>query len=326
MARETAREIDAAAAQWASRADRGLSDSEERELDAWLALDVRRAGAYARARAVALHTERARALGSDYDPADFREVAEAPAPFVGFPRRRLLFAGGGAIAAGLVGALTIGVQLQARRHVTGRGEVRVVPLEDGSVVTLNTDSKVEVAYSDERRNVRLIEGEALFDVAKDPARPFVVAAGDSEVRAVGTSFTVRRLRDAPVQVLVREGVVEVRRRATAAAPVRAVANTRLVARAASADMVAVAVPATEVGRELAWREGRIAFEGETLAEAAEEFARYSDTRIRIDDPAIAREQIAGLFQANDPVGFAQAVAVSLDLRAQVGAGEVRLSR
>lgn len=327
MSRETAQEIDLAAADWAARVDRGLSADEEQALDAWLADDPRRVGAYGRMRAVALHSERARALGPGFDAANF--VDPAPAP-VTLSRRRMLL-GGGAIAAGIGGAvaLALGLNLRGVRYNTRLGEVKVTPLADGSVMTLNTASRVSVSFSDRERRIHLLEGEALFDVAKDPSRPFIVDAGDARVRAVGTSFTVRRLADAPVQVLVREGVVEVDRDAPAAGarPVRLVANTRAVVSASPTVAVsAVAIAPTDIGRELAWREGRIAFEGETLSQAAEQFARYSDTRIVIDDPAIAREEITGLFQANDPVGFAQAVATSFNLRAEVGAGEVRLRR
>jgi len=324
MPRQTSHQIDDEAADWAARVDRApLSAADEQALAAWLEGDVRRQGAYAKARAVALHSERARALGAGFDPARF-EPHRASGP----TRRGLLWLGGGAAAAGLAGVATLGVLRSGADHFnTRKGEVRVVPLADGSVMTLNTASKVTVSYTRERREVRLIEGEALFDVAKDPARPFLVQAGDTWVRAVGTSFTVRRLGDAPVQVLVREGVVEVKDRAgLPARPVRAAANTRLVASAAGIAAAAAPITPSEVSRELSWREGRIAFEGETLAQAAGEFSRYSDTRIVIDDPAIAGQEITGLFQANDPVGFAQAVAVSLDLKAQVGAGQVRLYR
>jgi transmembrane sensor len=86
------------------------------------------------------------------------------------------------------------------------------------------------------------------------------------------------------------------------------------------------VPAAQLQRRLAWQDGHIAFEGETLAAAAAEFARYSDTRIVIEDPALAKEEIAGLFKATDPVGFAQTIALSLNARASVGEGEVRLTR
>ena len=323
MSRETAREIDAAAAAWAARVDRGLSSPESEALDAWLAVDTRRAGAYARARAVALHTERARALGADYDPNKF---APAPRPIL---TRRGLMVGGGAIAASTVAAVVGTLMLGSRHYATERGGTRVVPLEDGSVVTLNTASKMSVRFSKDRRDIRLSDGEALFDVAKDRSRPFVVAAGDTLVRAVGTSFTVRYLRGGPVQVLVREGVVEVthRRADSPAHLVRLTANTRAaVTPQDPAPIKVAAVSADEVGRELAWKDGRLAFEGETLSQAAAEFARYSDTRIVIDDPALAREAITGLYQSNDPVGFARAAALALNARAEVRKDEVVLSR
>jgi transmembrane sensor len=93
-----------------------------------------------------------------------------------------------------------------------------------------------------------------------------------------------------------------------------------------ATISAMAVPVVQVHRQLAWQNGQIAFEGETLAQAAQEFSRYSDTRIVIEDPALAREEIAGLFKATDPVGFAQTIAISLNAHASIGEGEVRLTR
>lgn len=327
MSRATAQEIDLEAADWAARVDRGLSPVEERALDAWLASDLRRLGAYGRVRAIAVHTERARALAPNFDPAKFQTRARRPV----VSRRGVLLAGGGAIAAGVTGVAVVGLGLldRGQHYSTRLGEVKVTPLADGSVMTLNTASRAVVNLSDSRRSIRLLEGEALFDVARDPARPFLVDAGETLVRAVGTSFTVQRLGDAPVQVLVREGIVEVSRQAESAAPrpVRVGANTRAVAFSSSASSVAaVPVEAALVRRELAWREGRIAFQGETIGQAAAQFSRYSETRIAIDDPTIAAEEITGLFQANDPVGFAQAVASSFGLRAEVSAGEVRLSR
>jgi len=212
--------------------------------------------------------------------------------------------------------------------------MKVVPLADGSVVNLNTDSRIRVQYTAVRRSIHLDRGEALFDVAKDAARPFVVSAGDMQVRAVGTSFSVLRLADTPVQITVREGVVEVDRDHSGArevAPVRLTANMRAEAPlgsglASPAPIRAVAVAPVEIERAVAWREGRIAFEGETLAEAVKDFQRYSDTRIVIDDPSIAKEEVTGLFQANDPVGFAQAVATGFGWHAEVGENQVRLSR
>lgn len=325
MSRETAEEIDLAAADWAARVDRGLSSDDERALDAWLGADPRRVGAYGRVRGTALYTERAQALGHAYDPAEFRRRS----PSSSLSRRGVLLVGGGVIAASVAGVVVVGLGLADRGEgfSTRLGEVKVTPLADGSVMTLNTATRAEVMFTEGERRVQLLEGEALFDVAKDSNRPFVVDTGGTLVRAVGTSFTVRRLGRTPVEVLVREGVVEVRHsaRAAAAPPVRVAANTRAVAMPTEA-VEAVTIAPDAVARELAWREGRIAFEGETLREAARQFARYSETRIVIDDPAIAAEEITGLFQANDPVGFARTVATSFGLRADIRSGEVRLSR
>lgn len=321
MPRETSQEIDAVAADWAARIDRGaLSPADEDALDAWIAGDARRLGAFMRMRAVALQSNSARALGPDFDPDAF---ARAEPRAQRLTRRRMLWFGGSAAAACALGAVGLRLATRAALHETRLGEVRVVTLEDGSVVTLNTASRIRVAFADARRTVTLEEGEALFDVARDPARPFVVEAGGTSVRAVGTSFSVKRLSDAPVEVLVREGVVEVGQPATAR-PVRMTANMRIVTGRAAARPIEIT--GNEVDREIAWRSGRIAFEGEPLAQAAAAFGRYSDTRIIIEDPGIGREEITGLFASNDPVTFARAAAASLELKATVGPGEVRLSR
>ena len=323
MSGKTAHQIDAEAADWAARIDRGpLPSGQEQAFQAWLDGDVRCLGAYARIRAVALATERARALGPDFDPDAF----VATPPFLS--RRRILQVGGAIAASALVGVGAAWQFLHTRgRFTTAKGETKVIALKDGSVVTLNTASEILVNYSERQRSVELVRGEALFDVAKNKARPFVVAAGDTSVRAVGTSFSVSRFDAAPVRVLVREGIVEVfKPGALDGRPVRISANTMAMAPSDNAGIVAQAIPSVQVRRAMAWQAGQIAFEGETLAQAAAEFSRYSDTRIVIDDPALAREEIAGLFKATDPVGFANTIAISLNAHVRVGEGEVRLTR
>jgi transmembrane sensor len=323
MSEKTAHQIDTEAADWAARFDRGpLTAGLEQAFRAWLDGDVRALGAYARIRAVALSTERARALGPDFDPEAF-----AATPSI-LPRRRVLQLGG-AIAASLL--LGVGGSWQLLRNrgrfSTAKGETKVIALKDGSVVTLNTASEILVNYSDALRSVELVRGEAMFDVAKNKSRPFVVAAGDTSVRVVGTSFSVSRFDAAPVRVLVREGIVEVfKPSAQNVQPVRITANTMAMSPADQADIVAQAVPSAQVHRAMAWQEGQIAFEGQTLAQAAAEFSRYSDTRIVVEDPALAREEIAGLFKATDPIGFANTIAISLNAHVRVGEGEVRLTR
>jgi transmembrane sensor len=125
--------------------------------------------------------------------------------------------------------------------------------------------------------------------------------------------------------LVQEGVVEVAKRdLRGGKPVRATAETQTVV-AASTPIAVKAVPRTQVERNLAWQYGQISFENETLAEAAEEFARYGATKIVVD-PAIASRTITGMFASNDPVGFANAAASVLDLHVEVQPKEVWIVR
>lgn len=323
--RPTAQEIEATAGEWVARADGGLTNEDTRALETWLQEDPRHHGAFMRLRGIALHTERARALGVQFDPHRF-----APAELLSVranARRSAWWLAGAAVAACVLIALLLPVLEMGDRYDTRRGEMRVVPLADGSTMTLNTASRVLIAYEAAQRRVKLIEGEALFEVAKDPTRPFVVEAGSATVRALGTSFTVSRLRDRPVQVIVRDGLVEVRQD-DRAPPVRMAANTRaLVPQKVQRNVPQPQHLAPEVvNRELAWRDGQLAFESEPLALAAAAFERYSATRIVIEDAHIARREITGLFTANDPVGFARAAAASLGLQAEIGEEEVRLRR
>lgn len=311
MSAESAR-IDDAAAEWAARADAGALDAHEaKALDDWLAADPRHLGAYARAAAVLSHFDKARALGPDFP----MEAADPPR----FSRRAAL----PAMAAGLVAAAGLGAvayTLVFRRYSTKLGEMRRVALPDGSTVTLNTASAIVVDFTGERRSVRLVKGEALFDVARQSS-PFIVEAGGLRLKADKANFNVRQREDRQVEVLVCAGAVELDDDGRVAKlPTATLAFAR---RSAPASMRAV--DGDDVSRKLAWREGLIAFHGETLGEAAQEFARYSDERIVIDDPEVARRTVVGLFVANDPAGFARAVATSFGLEAQSTDDGVRLT-
>jgi transmembrane sensor len=315
---ENVPDIEDIAAEWAVKTDaERLEPGEQAALDAWLDADTRHLGAFARARA-------ALAFANVGQIANGRELQGRS---LQSSRRRIIVLGSlAACGAGiLVAAPLLWRALQRESYTTQIGETKVVPLSDGSVVTLNTNSRVDVNYTKERRDIRLVRGEALFDVAHNKQRPFLVQAGDTQVRAVGTSFTVKLLPDQPVQVLVREGIVEIKRPEVPVAPViRVAANTRAIAPVA-APIVSTSVAPAEVNRALAWRVGRLSFEGETLKEAVAEFARYTDTRIEIDAPDVENQTVAGLFVSNDPVGFAKAVAASFKLRMQVSDRKIRLS-
>ncbi len=315
-------DIDRQAAEWAAETDgEGFSAERRAALDAWLAADIRHVGAYAKATAVLAHVERSRAIGLQFDVLR-RRATSLPS------RRQLILTGSIAASLAVLGVTAdFGWKyLHEGVYSTNIGETEVVPLSDGSVITLNTDSKVVVRYTKTRRVVTLVRGEALFDVAKNKEKPFIVEAHDTQLRAVGTSFAVRLLPNQPVQVLVREGVVEIRHPGVpVAAPVLVRANSRAMA-SSDSPIAVVAVAPAEVARDLAWRVGRISFDDETLAAAARDFARYSNARIVIEDPAVANRTVTGLYVSNDPIGFARAVAVSLDLQAEVRDNEVRLTR
>ena len=319
--KETFNEIDRQAAEWAARRDAAaLPVAEQAAFDAWLTADSRHLGAYARAEAVLATLERVGAAGADH----LRLVVASPARLT----RRVVVWGGSIAAALVAGALGADPLLRfftQKTYATGIGETRVVPLSDGSVITLNTNSRVVVDYKRDSRVIGLAYGEVLFDVAKDKVRPFLVNAADTEVRAVGTSFTVKLLPNQPLRVLVQEGTVEVRRPDNVQArPVRVSMNGEAIARP-SASIEAKTVQPAQVKRDLAWRLGRIAFDNVTLKDAADEFARYSDIHLLVD-PEISDQSITGLFVSNDPVGFARATAASLNLHAEIGDREVRLSR
>ncbi|HEY1072167.1 FecR family protein, partial [Brevundimonas sp.] len=235
-------------------------------------------------------------------------------------RRALVAASVGALAVGGAGAWAVR-RMQTQPFETRMGETRVVPLDDGSVMTLNTLSEGDVRYSSSAREILLEAGEALFNVVADAGRPFVVRSGEAAVVANGASFLVRRLGRAPLQVVSFGGDVAVS--GAHGGALKLAANTRALLSDGARPIHSGGVDAD---RELAWRHGRIQLEDETLSRAAREFARYNSTRIVPADPAVAGLKITGLFVANDPVAFARAAAGSLDLEVDVNAEEIRLSR
>lgn len=312
---DDATNIDDIAAAWVVREDKAALDpATQRERDDWLAADPRHRGAYARAHAVFLRAGRASALGRGFGQAPAAQGDGRRAH--GRGRRWIAALAAAAVLAMLaVGLQPLLVQDQSIEYRTGLGQVLRVPLQDGSVMTLNSDSQVRVRYSNGERRVVLLRGETLVDVTRDVERPFVVNTADTDVVAVGTSFSVRRGDDSAFVVVVNEGIVDIRQPQSGLEPLRVHANHEVVA---STDRALSVKPLVgqSVHRRLAWREGLIFFEGDTLADAAMEFSRYSDVRLLIEDPEIAKRRVVGLYSSADPEGFAKAVADSLGLKVE----------
>lgn len=201
-------------------------------------------------------------------------------------------------------------QYQFAGIATDVGEQRTLTLEDGSRVYINTDSRLTIRYDKQQRRVDLRKGEALFEVAKDASRPFIVRTGNREVQAIGTSFVVRR-DEAWVSVTVLEGKVRVGDEADSAArdfiPVASGQRLTLSSRGPQLDQPAM-------DRVAAWRGGRVAVDDMRLDEAVIEMNRYSEVKLVLADPAAGGLRVGGFFRIGDSASFARAVAATYGLK------------
>ena len=209
-------------------------------------------------------------------------------------------------------------------YKTALGEQRRIHLDDGSVVTLNTNSELAIDFSKTRRAVKLIRGEANFQVAKNPERPFGVYAGSGMVWAVGTAFNVRHSVSG-VDVIVTEGSVKVfsnigaeksselsidnareaepritgERTSAGTGREEALLIAGEVVRYSKVIESLDAVQQEDIKRKLAWQEGALIFKGESLAQAVAEISRYTDRRIIITDPFLAGLRVGGHYKTGD---------------------------
>lgn len=316
--------IEDAAAEWLARRTGGLSPSEAARLAAWLAADARHRDALAELEA---------AWATLSFPGQIGRADEAKqqlaARVVRRGRRRLAAAGAALllVVAGLVGVRTGHVAFPSATvvaSVTPRPNSQTLP--DGSTVELNAGAEIAVEYSADVRAVRLVRGEALFAVAKNPTRPFVVSAGEVTVRAVGTAFAVRHGAD-DIGVLVTEGKVAVQRSGGAGAAVVAVAAAEpiLVTAGGRVEMPAdgsrapkvapAALSAAEMAAALVWRGRRVEFTRTSLAEAVALFNGQNAVQIVVAEPAVARVAISGIFWLDDAEGFVRLLESGFALQA-----------
>jgi transmembrane sensor len=315
--RETADTIEAQASSWVSRIDRGLVAHEEASLSAWLSMDSRHVGALARARAVWQDLDRAQV----FRIADEQQRAatdQTKRPRVAHPRR---------VAAAIV-LLMMGIAgwlWYPRDEVsTAAGEVRQIPLSDGSRVTLDTRTRIEVEFAPSARLIKLESGQALFEVAKDTRRPFIVLAGQFHVRAVGTAFLVSRNGASDAEVTVTKGTVEIWSDADPIArPLSAGGHSSLAGGKIAPPEI---LTPKELERLIGWRSGMLDLTGKTLAQAATEFNRYSTLRIEIADPQLASETLVGEVSSSDPGAFVEAAAAMLGARVRRDGDRLILDR
>jgi transmembrane sensor len=333
-------EVEAAAAAWFAKREGGnWNATDQAELDRWLDSATSHRIAFIRIVAAWERSGRLKALGAGVPPGTipprdawgFAPVskgsssAEAPNEIQIEPRvsafaasigdasdgrltrvpgfkRRL-----GAIAAGLVvAAATAAVwyfsTTRSTAYSTPVGALASIPLSDGSNVTLNTDSQIQVDYTSRERVIKLDQGEAFFEVSKDPGRPFIVEMANKRVTAVGTKFSVRRGRD-DIRVFVTEGRVQIDRKDTLS---RSAATQVTAGSEAHTKQNAVLIDRpepTQVEQILSWRTGYLVFHDTPLADAIAEFNRYSTRKVVIDDPTLASLRIGGRFRSTDADAF-----------------------
>lgn len=193
-------------------------------------------------------------------------------------------------------------------YETRIGEQNAITLRDGSVLELNTHSRVQVNYTESRREIRLMAGEVFFQVSKDRNRPFDVFASGGQVRAVGTAFAVRLNHDA-LTVTVTEGKV-------------AVAEGELIAGqrveftpqlAQSLEAGTANLEPADLVKDLSWRKGLLMFNGESLSEVVKEMNRYSALTIEVVDPALADIKVGGQFRVGETEAMLTSLSASFNL-------------
>lgn len=298
--------VDDVAAAWIAKIDAGpLSVKDRRALQLWLSSDPeneKRLDDFARIWMKA---------GSPRAKADLHVPARS--------RRRVI----GAIAASVLAAVGLGLgtitSSDYERYTTAIGETSTVTLADGSRVILNTDTRLTVRFRDDRRDLRLERGEALFEVAHDVSRPFEVFAAGTITRAVGTRFSLRAVSSKVVKVVVTEGSVTLRddeawieRLGTGSPGATPVAAGQAASSKASAISVQ-RLKGPEVERATAWTTGGIAFRDERLADVLDEVNRYSRHPVRVAHPRLGELRVSGYLATVNVEGFLSGLAAGAGL-------------
>jgi transmembrane sensor len=291
---------------------------------------------------------------NDFDaPAAALALAPAPAPAPAqhehrrFSRWRVA-----AIAASLALAATATLfyvqTLRAPTYATAIGEQRSLALMDGSTVELNSRSKIVVRYTAQGRNVELLQGQALFRVAKNASRPFIVKTGATLVRAVGTEFDVYQKRDGTV-VTVVEGRVAI---VTDHALPWPEAATRATDEPRRTNLEFPTVPKGQVGNILvaageqltvtpkliqiaehpniatatAWTQRQLVFESASLADVADEFNRYNDRQLIVADPKLETFHVSGVFSSTDPASLIRFLRARPELKILETESQIRIEK
>lgn len=300
--------IEQQAAQWLMHIDSKGTPERWEALDTWLTSNPRHRAAFLRLSVSWRSMDRFRTLRTLDDEVNENLVNaravrrwNAKEPAV---KERPRWSFGLQPAAAALALIALGVTahwgsqyFKGQMYSTELGQHKHIELADGSTVDLNTSSRLRVRFSAQRRELALLQGEAAFTVAHNPARPFDVQAGARTFRALGTAFSVRLFNAEHVEAHVTEGRVAID------PPFTQVLMPGDIATIESRHLAVKKVPVAILTRKLTWTQGRLFFNGETLAQAVDEINRYNRRRLVIVDPKIAAAQISGTFEATDPDTF-----------------------
>ncbi len=239
------------------------------------------------------------------------------------------------ISGGVINPTWYSTNVETAFYLTKVGVQKTYQLSDGSTALLNTDSRIEIEFSEGQRIVRLQQGEALFDVAHDKDRPFIVYAAGSAVRAVGTKFVVR-LSSENILVTVTEGTVELSKRDNDATDIGSSSATKelmLLDKGEQAEYVvadaaftAKTVDESSVSDELSWLEGRLVFKEERLEDVINEINRYVDTDILILTPELKEIPISGRFEIGETEALLEAIEITFDINVSKRKNQIYLSK
>lgn len=308
-ARSNPQDIDELAADWAARLDgRSLTDEEQAQLDSWISADSRHDGSFIRARAALSLLDGIR--NTDDAPQRWAE------PLKRAPTRRALWGGAAAIAASVVGGvLIVGHGPRVQTFTTRAGEVRRLTFPGGGELLLDARSQIRTTMNPGLRLVSIDTGRAAFDTRRGPSAPLVVQAGDLRLQASRSSFSASRLDD-KVDLLVEHGTVEAW---NSEQPVidRLVLQSGAQAKLTRASLVDLStLSGDDLARAEAWKTGRLALAGDSVADAVVSFNRHNQLQLVIASPQLGRQAIVGYFYLNDPLGFASALEASFKVRAR----------
>lgn len=326
--------IEAEASHWLARLDAGeLSAGERRELRQWIEASVAHRVAFLRLEELWRQSGRLRALATNAAMDDVDDLAapsrpELPPRSQARPKRwpQVVMTAFALLAVGL--AAFYGWQVSGEHrasHSSGVGQVQTFTLADGSTLTLGSDSEVVVALTRQQRTIELVRGEAIFAVAHDAERPFVVHAKAHQIAAIGTQFSVRR-DPGPMRVVVTEGRVRLQadgEDGPATRPVSLIpagSMAKLDARGVHLETL----PPGQAERLLDWRDGYLSFDDTALSEVVTEFNRYHQRKIELADAKVGQLRIGGNFRWSNLDGFVQLLERGFPVRVERLPNRIRL--